>query len=49
MSKTKYKKQNEIIIIIISNKIKDALGAYLSRKKELGYIIPTINCYPRNG
>ena len=48
MSKTKYKKQNEIIIII-SNKIKDALGAYLSRKKELGYIIPTINCYPRNG
>ena len=48
MSKTKYKKQNEVIIII-NNKIKDALGAYLSRKKELGYIIPTINCYPRNG
>ena len=24
-------------------------GAYLSRKKKTGYIIPTMNCYPRNG
>ena len=28
---------------------KVVLGASLSRKKEAGYIIPTMNCYLRNG
>ena len=43
MSKTKYKKQNKI-----KNKTKVVVGAYLFRKKGRGYIIPTMNCYPRN-
>ena len=30
------------------NETKVIVGASLSRKKA-GYIIPTMNCYPRNG
>ena len=48
MLKIKYKKQNKKI----NNKTKVVVGVYLSRKKNkkrTGYIIPTMNCYPRNG
>ena len=34
ISKTKYKKQNKIIIITINNQAKVIVGAYLSRKKR---------------
>ena len=36
----------------INTKTKVAVGVYLSKKKiikKTGYIIPTMNCYPRNG
>ena len=34
---------------IINTKTKVAVGTYVSKKKKMGYIIPTTNCYPRNG
>ena len=37
-----------MIIIIINNKTKIVAGPYFSRKKKVGYITPTMNCYPRN-
>ena len=37
------------MIIITNIATKVVAGAYLSRKKKAGYIIPTMNCYPRNG
>ena len=50
MSKTKYKKQNKKYIKkIINNKIKVVAEAYLSGKQKVDYMIPTMNCYPRNG
>ena len=56
MPKTKYKKQNENE----NNKYSDkncCMYVYISQRKEkkkkkkkrTGYIIPTMNCYPRNG
>ena len=40
-----------MIIIIINNKAKVVTSAYLSAffKKEAGYVIPSMSCYPRNG
>ena len=46
MSKAKYKKQHKMIILIINNKIKVAVGVQLSREKKMGFIIPSMNCYP---
>ena len=43
-SKTKRKKTK----YLKKKKKKVAVGAYLSRKKNLGYIILTMKCYPRN-
>ena len=37
------------MIIITNIATKVVAGAYLSRKKKAGYIIPTMSCYPRNG
>ena len=45
-----HRKQNKKITVIKNNKTKVVVGAYLSRsKKKAGYIIPTMNCSPRNG
>ena len=47
----KYQKQstrNKINKAKINNKIKFVVGASFSRKKTI-YIIPIMNCYPRNG
>ena len=47
---TQFKYQKQSIrnkIKKTNNKIKVVAGAYL-QKKNLGYIIPTENCYPRN-
>ena len=52
MSKIRYNNQNKkLITIIIMIKIKDkSYCRYLSlQEKKVGYIIPVINCYPRNG
>ena len=62
ISKTKYRKQNKIIIIIIiiykRQKLLQVLPSLGTKKKQkqnktkqkkVGYIIPTLNCYPRNG
>ena len=54
MSKIRYNNQNKkliTIIIIIIIKIKDkSYCRYLSlQEKKAGYIIPVMNCYPRNG
>ena len=38
--KTRYKKQNKTNVFI---------SAYLSRENKLGYLIPSMNCYLRNG
>ena len=42
-----------IIITKNNNKAKVIEGSYLSRNKKktkkAGYIIPNMNCYPRNG
>ena len=37
--------------MIKNNKAKFAVGFYLFKKnnEKAGYIIPTMNCYPRNG
>ena len=52
MSKTKYKKPDKNKNN--NTKTRIAAGAYLSpkkkkRKNKTGYIIPAMNCYPRNG
>ena len=44
MSKTKYKKQNKKI----NNKAIAIVGVSLQKMKRSGYVIPTMNCYPRN-
>ena len=47
-----FQKATKENIIIKNNKTKVVVGAYLSREKKekkVGYMIPTMNCYPRNG
>ena len=46
LSKAKFKKQNNKNI---NNKTKVGVGASLSIEKKASYLIPTMNCYGKNG